>query len=69
MDMQCYLHAGRIPEGYRKGNRHPLSDPLTALLTGMLPDPVTDLSISAKLRQAQRFGPPEGYRKDSRPFW
>ena len=61
MDMQFYLHAGRIPEGYRKGDRHPLGDLLTDPLTGPL--------ITRKLRQAQRLGPPEGYRKDSRPFW
>ena len=57
------------PEGYRKGNRHPLSDPLTDPLTGLLPDPVTELLISGKLRQARGLGPPEGYWKDSRPFW
>ena len=57
------------PEGYRKGNRHPLSDLLTDPLTGPLTDPLTDLLISGELRQARRLGPPEGYWKDCRPFW
>ena len=60
---------GRIPEGCRKGNRHPLSGLLTDLLTGLLTDPLTDLLISGELRQARRLGLPEGYRKDSRSFW
>ena len=33
---------GRIPEGYRKGNRHLLSDPLTDPFKGPLTDPLTD---------------------------
>ena len=66
--LQFYLYAGRIPEGCRKGNRHPLSGLLTDLLTGLLTDPLTDLLISGELRQARRLGLPEGYRKDSRSF-
>ena len=59
---------GRIPEGYRKGDRHPLGDLLTDPLTGPLTDMLTDLLRSRDLRQARRLGLPEGYRKDSRPF-
>ena len=55
-------------EGYRKGDRHPLGDLLTDPLTGPLTDTLTDLLRSGDLRQARRLGPPEGYRKDSRPF-
>ena len=57
------------PEGYRKGNRQPLSDLFTDPLTGPLTDSLSDLLISGELRQTWRLGPPEGYRKDSRPFW
>ena len=70
-------------EGYRKDTGRltdPLTDPLTDLLRDPLTDPLTDhnrpvnraLNSSAqtrKQRQAWRLGPPEGYRKDSRPFW
>ena len=67
MDMHFYLHAGRIPEGYRKDTGR-VTDPLTDLLTDPLTDLLTD-PLTGKLRQAWRLGPPEGYRKDSRPFW
>ena len=44
--MDFYLHAGRIPEGYRKDTGRvtdPLTDLLTDPLTDLLTDPLTDL--------------------------
>ena len=44
--MHFYLHAGRIPEGYRKDTGRvtdPLTDLLTDPLTDLLTDPLTDL--------------------------
>ena len=44
--LQLYLHAGRIPEGYRKDTGRvtdPLTDLLTDPLTDLLTDPLTDL--------------------------
>ena len=43
---------GRMPEGYRKGDRRPLGDLLTDPLTGPLTDTLTDPSRSGDLRQA-----------------
>ena len=55
------------PEGYRKDTGS-VTDPLTDLLTDPLTDLLTD-PLTGKLRRAWRLSPPEGYRKDSRPFW
>ena len=56
--MHFYLHAGRIPEGYRKDTGR-LTDPLTDLLTDPLTDLLTD-PLTGKLRQAWRLGLLEG---------
>ena len=50
MDMHFYLHAGRIPEGYRKGNRHLLRDSRNRIAT-----------LPARRKDTGRI--PEGYRK------
>ena len=55
--MHFYLHAGRIPEGYRKDTGR-VTDPLTDLLT----DPLTDLLTDPLTDPAWRLGPPEGYK-------
>ena len=78
--MHFYLHAGRIPEGYRKGNRsvnrsvnRPVNRPVNRSVNRPVKRHVNKAFNSraqiGKLTQACRLGPPEGYRKDSRPFW
>jgi hypothetical protein len=78
--MHFYPHAGRIPEGYRKVNRsvnrsvnrpvnRPVNGPVNRPVKRPVNKPVNSRAQTRKLRQAWRLGPPEGYRKDSRPFW
>ena len=62
--MHFYLHAGRIPEGYRKVNRS-----VNRSVNRVVNRPLNSRAQTGKLRQAWRLGPPEGYRKDYRPFW
>ena len=72
--MQLYLHAARIPEGYRKDTRRvadPLTDPLTDTLIDPLTDLLTDLSTDLSIhgRRAAFGGEAQFDRDRGRRAW